>query len=297
LPLLSLQRWRFAGLDFAMRTIGRLSQGIRIGLVDGFDSGPMLDYVYRDRAHGITPLGRKIDRDFLDEPGWRAIRQRRRNLELMLGHAIALVRGAGQPVRIVEIGSGGGRYTLEAVKTHAPDASVLLLDHDPRSVETGRANAAELGMQNVRCEEGDGFDRAALARLAPAPTIALASGLYELFPENAPVRESLAGLAAAVPAGCYLVYTNQPWNTQLEFIARMLTTHRDVRWVMRRRSQAEMDHLVADAGFEKIAMAIDDHGFMAVSLARRIPLPAKAGEDRYGSADKGAVPVMKAASA
>jgi hypothetical protein len=146
---------------------------------------------------------------------------------------------------------------------------VLLLDHDPRSVETGRANAQALGMTNVRCEKGDGFDRAALARLSPAPTIAIASGLYELFPENAAVRESLAGLAAAVPEGCYLVYTNMPWNTQIEFIARMLTTHRDVRWVMRRRSQAEMDQLAADAGFEKIAMAIDDHGFMSVTVARR----------------------------
>src|SRR5262249_47478336 len=136
------------------------------------------------------------------------------------------------------------------------------------SVSTACALAAELGMKSVRCEEGDGFDRAALARLAPVPTIALASGLYELFPDNAPVRESLAGLAAAIPEGGCFLYTNQPWNAQLEFIARMLTTHRGQRWAMRRRSQAEIDQLVCEAGFEKIAMAIDEHGIMTVSLAR-----------------------------
>jgi hypothetical protein len=35
-----------------MRTLGRLSKGIRIGLTKGFDSGSSLDYVYRNQARG-----------------------------------------------------------------------------------------------------------------------------------------------------------------------------------------------------------------------------------------------------
>jgi len=70
--------------------------------------------------------------------------------------------------------------------------------------------------------------------------------------------------------GGYVIYTNQPWNPDLEFIARMLTTHGDRRrWVMRRRSQAEIDQLVGEAGLAKLAMAIDDDGIITVSLARR----------------------------
>jgi hypothetical protein len=38
---------------------------------------------------------------------------------------------------------------------------------------------------------------------------------------------------------------------------------------MRRRSQAEMDELVRDAGFEKVAQRIDQWGIFTVSLARR----------------------------
>ena len=40
---------------------------------------------------------------------------------------------------------------------------------------------------------------------------------------------------------------------------------------MRRRSQAEMDQLVREAGFEKIAQRIDEWGIFTVSLARRLP--------------------------
>ncbi len=270
LPWFSARRWGYAGLGLAMRSIGRLSRGIDLGLAAGFDSGPMFDHVYRDKAKGITPLGRRIDRDFLNRPGWRAVRARRRHLEAMLGEAVAALRAAGAPIHVVEIGAGGARYTLEALRKHAPEATALLLDRDPSSVAAARALAAELGMGGIRSEIGDGFDRAALAGLRPKPTISLVSGLYEQHADNAPLRESLAGLAAAMPEGSHIVYTNQIWNPQLAFISRMLTTRDGGRWVMRRRSQAEMDQLVAGAGFAKRAMAIDDDAIATVSLARRL---------------------------
>jgi hypothetical protein len=96
------------------------------------------------------------------------------------------------------------------------------------------------------------------------------SGLYELFPDNSLLRASLGGLADAMTGGGYLVYTNQPWHPQLELIARSLTSHRGGKaWVMRRRSQAEMDQLVAEAGFEKVDQYADQWGIFTVSLARK----------------------------
>ena len=56
----------------------------------------------------------------------------------------------------------------------------------------------------------------------PRPNIAIVSGLYELFPDNARVLASLAGLSRALADGGYLIYTNQPWHPQLEMIARVL---------------------------------------------------------------------------
>lgn len=71
--------------------------------------------------------------------------------------------------------------------------------------------------------------------------------------------------------GGLLVYTNQPWHPQLEMIARALTSHRGGEaWVMRRRTQEEMDQLVAAAGFRKIEQRIDQWGIFTVSLAERV---------------------------
>ena len=85
------------------------------------------------------------------------------------------------------------------------------------------------------------------------------------------VRRSLEGLAAAMAEGGYLIYTGQPWHPQLTMIARALTSHRQGRaWVMRRRTQAEMDELVAAAGFAKLDQLIDDWGIFTVSIARKV---------------------------
>jgi len=70
--------------------------------------------------------------------------------------------------------------------------------------------------------------------------------------------------------GAILIYTNQPWHPQIEMIARSLTSHRGGQaWVMRRRSQAEMDQLVEAAGFVKLDQRIDRWGIFTVSVARR----------------------------
>ena len=272
LPSLSPRGLYWAATRASLRFGGLLSTGVKLGHATGFDSGSTLDYVYRNTPEGVTPVGRMIDRTYLESIGWRGIRQRKRHIEELLQRAIADRRRAGAPVRIVDVAAGHGRYVLDAVAAPSaePDA-ILLRDFDARNVAQGQALIRERNLEAVATfVQGDAFDRASLQAIAPRPTIGVVSGLYELFPENAPVRASLAGLADAIEPGGLLVYTCQPWHPQLELIARALTSHRGGQaWVMRRRTQAEMDQLVARAGFRKIGQRIDAWGIFTVCLARR----------------------------
>lgn len=250
-----------------------LSAGVKLGFDTGFDSGSTLDYVYRDQPTGKGALGRMIDRNYLDAIGWRGIRQRKINVEELLREAIARLREQQRPVHIVDIAAGHGRYILEALQNLAqlPD-SILLRDYSELNVQQGSALIQSKGLGEIaRFVQGDAFDRESLASLDPRPSLAVVSGLYELFADNTLVGNSLAGLADAVEDGGYLVYTGQPWHPQLEMIARALTSHREGQaWVMRRRSQAEMDQLVEAAGFRKITQRIDEWGIFSVSLAQRV---------------------------
>ncbi|MET0204838.1 MAG: bifunctional alpha/beta hydrolase/class I SAM-dependent methyltransferase [Casimicrobiaceae bacterium] len=272
LPPLSPRGLYWSLTRTSLRLGGALSTGVALGHSTGFDSGSTLDYVYRNQARGVTALGRAIDRAYLDSIGWRGIRQRKIHLEELLRKAMADVRAAGQPVRVVDIAAGHGRYVLDAIDRAGtlPD-SILLRDYSRLNVEQGSALIQARSLDHVaRFVEGDAFDRASLAAIAPPPTIGIVSGLYELFPDNTQVETSLAGLADAIPSGGLLLYTGQPWHPQLELIARALTSHRGQQaWVMRRRTQAELDQLVAHAGFRKLEQRIDEWGIFTVSLARR----------------------------
>ena len=271
LPVISPKRWWFEGQKLTLRTLGNLSEGIRLGWQTGFDSGQSLDYVYNNQPAGrLGPIGRFVDRRYLDAPGWRGIRERRDLLQHALRQAIEASAVTDRPVRIVDIAAGGGRYVLETVASlQHPQVEVVLRDHKPANVEAARHLAAQLGLENIRCEPGDAFHADDLASLTPAPDIAIASGLYELFPGNAPVLASLRGLAAAMSAGGQLIYTGQPWHPQLEMIARVLPNRDGKPWVMRRRTQYELDALTYAAGFEKTRQAIDLQGIFTVSTARK----------------------------
>jgi hypothetical protein len=257
---------------FWLKVFAHVSEGIRLGQETGFDSGSTLDYVYRNQAQGVTPLGKLIDWFYLNAIGWRGIRQRKIHLEELLQHAMQAIQKSGKSLHIVDIAAGHGRYVLEAIKnSQIEPQSVLLRDYSELNVQQGTALIAEKGLTHVaKFVQGDAFNTESVADLTPRPTIGIVSGLYELFADNDQVGASLAGLSKAIPVGGYLLYTCQPWHPQLEFIARALTSHRQgVAWVMRRRTQAEMDQLVEAAGFRKITQRIDEWGIFTVSLAQR----------------------------
>lgn len=263
--------WRMTRAS--MRLGSKLSDGVKLGFDTGFDSGSTLDYVYRNQPTGKGGLGRMIDQNYLNSIGWRGIRQRKLNVEELLRLTMGKLRDEGRPVRIVDIAAGHGRYILEALQGVSPlPESILLRDYSDINVRDGGTLIRDKGLADIaQFVKGDAFDRADLAALEPKPTLAVVSGLYELFADNTMVGGSLAGLAEAVEPGGYLVYTGQPWHPQLELIARALTSHRQGQaWVMRRRSQAEMDQLVEAAGFRKITQRVDEWGIFTVSLAQRV---------------------------
>lgn len=250
-------------------TLGRLSKGIALGWDAGFDSGRTLDYVYKNKPSGRLILGWFMDKSYLDSPGWTGIRWRGERLQKILAETLAQ---AGPNPHLVDIACGGGRYVLQMLHDN-PElaATATLRDYQQPNLETAKATGEQLGLtERVTFVQADAFDRNSLATLNPPPNVAVVSGLYELFNANEPVIRSLKGLADAMAPGTRLVYTNQPWHPQLKFIAHVLTNREGNPWIMRRRTQEEMDDLVREAGFVKERQDTDPAGIFTISVARKL---------------------------
>ena len=250
-----------------------LSKGLKIGEDTGYDSGSTLDFVYRNQTESANPIGKIIDRQYLNAIGWRGIRVRKQNIEHLVQKYADILIKKRKPLRIMDIASGHGRYILDAVTQlpKRPD-SILLRDYSDINVQAGQQMIAERGLSDLaEFVQADAFDTQSLASVKPKPTLAVVSGLYELFSDNDLLRQSLEGLNKAILKDGYLIYTGQIWHPQQEFIARALTSHREGdAWVMRLRSQAEMDALVEAAGFKKVDQCIDEFGIFTVSVAQKL---------------------------
>ena len=244
---------------FATRWRGRLSEGMRLGLEAGFDSGSALDYVYRAEPQGRGAIGRRIDARYLNTVEANALRERVRHVQTFVLESMERLAERRRDVRLIDIAAGPGRYLLDAVRSSpVKSGAVLLRDIGEAEVRAGQALIARYEMQDVaRFDKADAFDRLSLASIFPRPTIAIASGLYERFEDDALVRRSLAGVGDAVQDGGYLIYTCAPWHPEPDPAGRS------------RRGQAALDRLVEEAGFRKIIQHGDVWDLRTVSLAVR----------------------------
>jgi alpha-beta hydrolase superfamily lysophospholipase/SAM-dependent methyltransferase len=250
-----------------MAKLGFMSEGISIGLRYGFDSGVTLDHVYRNEARGTNKFGRFMDRNYLDSIGWKGIRQRKVNSISTIEASIQLLREKGQTARILDIAGGPARYLIELAANNS-DIEVRVRDYQQQNIEEGRALAKERNLSNIEYSQTDAFDEESYNREDFSPNIVVVSGVFELFGDNALIEKAIQGITSIIEPDGFLVYTGQPWHPQLEQIAKVLGNHKQDNWVMRRRSQYELDMLFANHGFSKLGMKIDDWGIFTVSVAQ-----------------------------
>ena len=277
----------FAITRFAMQKFGHVSDAIATGLEHGFDSGHSLDHVYYNQPSGQNKFGQAVDKFYLSNIGWQGIRIRREHILELAREALADIEDKNQSIikpyqpKLLDIASGHGFYAFdlltEFTKLHAE-----LRDYEMHNIQALHAKAEQLEIANrlITCQK-DAFDPASYSHLQKASDndkslddkkfdIAIASGVFELFSDNTLPATALAGIYDSLKSDGYLLYTNQPWHPEQEFISKTLNNHRGSSWVMRCRSQTEMDQLVENAGFKKVAMRIDRFGIFTVSLAIKI---------------------------
>ena len=250
-----------------MNTLGFMSDGMKIGLKYGFDSGVTLDHVYKNEPSGVGIVGKMIDKNYLESIGWKGIRQRKIHMIDLTQKKIEALLSEGREVRILDIAGGPARYLIEIAEKY-PAVQIEVRDYQEQNVEEGRVLAKAKALDNIQYVQSDAFDSKNYNKEGYRPNIVIISGVFELFEDNNLIGKAIDGVSAIIEEGGYLLYTGQPWHPQLEQIANVLGNHRDTQWIMRRRSQYELDKLFAQRGFEKNSMLIDNWGIFTVSSAQ-----------------------------
>ena len=83
------------------------------------------------------------------------------------------------------------------------------------------------------------------------------------------LENTISGITEILDKNGAIIYTGQPWHPQLKQIALVLNSHKGKgkSWLMRRRSEKELDSLFEKYNLKKEKMLIDNNGIFTVSLA------------------------------
>lgn len=269
LPAWTPKAWNYGAMNLGLQTVGKLSKGIQIGFQYGFDSGVMLEYVYRNQPRGITPLGMLIDWFYLNSKGWRGIRQRAKLMKKTLQQVLETYQVQGIPCILLDVACGGGRYDLEVLQGFHPGSiTATLRDYKLENVVKAQQLAMQLGIP-AQIEQADAFSDRDLQRVRPCPNVIVVSGLHEILPDDALIRNHFQQLYSILEPGGTLVFTIQPHHPQLELIARTLPSHTGRPWVMRLRSWKLIRHWAEAAGFYNFQVHMEPNGIFGVVTAQK----------------------------
>ncbi|MFA1733934.1 bifunctional alpha/beta hydrolase/class I SAM-dependent methyltransferase [Fusobacterium animalis] len=251
---------------FSMRTFGFLSKGISLGLKYGFDSGISLDYIYKNHANGKLLIGKFIDRFYLNQIGWRGVRERKKDLLSLIEEKITSL--GEKNVKILDVAGGTGNYLFD-IKEKYPNVQILINEFKKSNIEVGEEVIKKNNWENISFIDYDCFDKETYKKINYTPNIVIISGVFELFENNKMLENTISGIAEILDKNGAVIYTGQPWHPQLKQIALVLNSHKGngKSWLMRRRSEKELDSLFENYNLKKEKMLIDNDGIFTVSLA------------------------------
>jgi 2-polyprenyl-3-methyl-5-hydroxy-6-metoxy-1,4-benzoquinol methylase len=268
LPAYSPKNIYYTFLRFLLRTIGNLSDGIRIGNTYGYDSGVMIDYVYKNKPSGRFGVGTLIDWAYLNSVGWQGIRLRKLLLVRYLTAAVQDHLQDKPRIKYLDIACGGAEYDIAALKQFDPSKiEVELRDYKTENIEKARQNASANGLQSIRFKQADAFNA---ANYGDRWDIVVASGFWEIIDEDALVKGCIQNIATCLDTGGSLVFTIQPYHPQLEMAARALTSNTGKPWIMRLRSLDLYKQWLKEAGLEYVSHDMEKHQIFGVVKARKI---------------------------
>lgn len=237
----------------------------------GFISGLMLDYVYENKPSGKFVIGKMLDKVFLNNIGWQAIRQRKDNLKKFVKDIIEQNHLSGQKTVILDVASGPARYLLEALcEAGEKDVFVVCQDIDERWVVKGRELAQQKGLNNIVFLKGDAFNLEALKDVNPKPNVVVSSGFYDWITDDDLIKKSISYAYQILPPKGKIVFSNQAGHQQMELVSEVFVDFNQQPLKMKTRDPQILNQWAQEAGFKNLRTVKDPWGLYSVAQGEKL---------------------------
>ena len=253
-------------LKVVVDTLGQLSNGIRLASKEGFTSGKMLDYIYKNEPSGKLGIGKFIDKIYLNHPGWQDIRSRKQNLVLNLKEAVNLTLQEKGSAKICDVASGPARYIIETLEDKGVTAE--LRDLDIRWLLEAKETANAKGI-NIEYKVANALEEADF-NFEPKPDIMVASGFYDWFDDKEVIKKSMTLIYNSLPQNGYFVFSIQAGHVALSLTNKIFKDFNNHQLKMVTWDMETINSILKEIGFSVILQRSDDKGHYPVLLAKKV---------------------------
>jgi len=253
-------------MKLGIRLIGSWSDGIRIAKTEGFTSGIMLDYIYKNRPSGRFFIGKIIDRIYLGHEGWRVVRERKDNLCNHLTQAIDWTLQSKNSVHLCDVAAGPALYMTEVLEKYKDNnVSAEIRDLDARWLEEAKRRADAKGL-NLTYRVANALEKSDFT-FETIPDIFVASGFYDWFNDAEMIQKSMRLIHETLSENGYFVFTNQTGHVALDMTNRLFEDFNKKPLEMVTWDAALVRSWVEEIGFTIVDVRQDDKGCYSTVLA------------------------------
>lgn len=239
------------------------------------DAGSNFEHMYENKPEGDGPLGRLVDRVLLNLPAVKATRNRKKKIFKILRNEVQNNILLGRKTRVVDVGSGTSRYTLELRQEYSPDElEAICLDYDRESLNLGKQIAQALGADAkfIRYTRANAFRLGRIKLLSKkinwVPNVIIASGfIYYLDDET--VKDALRQILVHLAPGGILIVSNVKRSLSQKLMEKVCTTGQGNAWVVHYREPGLIRQWLFEAGYQDIYIGTDPWQMYNVCTGRK----------------------------
>ncbi|OGW89287.1 MAG: hypothetical protein A3G33_02740 [Omnitrophica bacterium RIFCSPLOWO2_12_FULL_44_17] len=240
------------------------------------ESGVNFEYMYDNKSHGYTWLGKLVDRILLNLPAVKATRNRKDSILKILKNEIKdnIIREIH--TKIVDIGSGGARYIRELKDD--PDLEkyeAVCVDYDSESVSLAKGLIKphpEL-KSSLRFLKADAFKLNHLEEFAKkikwTPNVIIASG-FIYYLDDGVVKKVLSEIYRQLAPNGLLIMSNIKQSPSQKLMERVCTMQGSRPWVVYYRDPEVLRTWLMDVGFQFVVIGEDAWGMYNICTARKV---------------------------
>jgi ubiquinone/menaquinone biosynthesis C-methylase UbiE len=232
-------------LKIFLKTIGKLSDGVKIGWRTGFDSGVMLEYIYENKPRGFGPIGRFLDKLYISNEVWDGVRSRREFLIKQIQEAVA----SFEKPQLYDLAAGMGSYLFFIDRDKA---NITAGDFEPEAVHRGNGKVSEAGRHDIKFVEHNAFNKDSYA--VQEADILVSSGFFDILVKDEEIKTILKNGSEITKKGSKWVFTIQEHHPDLEMIKKTMIDLHKGEWELVPRKAEVLTEWAKEYGWELVKL-------------------------------------------